>query len=170
MTEPEIDTQNGHNDCRGSGKYGRWAACGCGISLVPLRLGAVVGPRNCWEIDAESLAVWDVEAGSRNAKTELNSSSRFNATPACDRRTDGQTDRRTRDDSKYLAIAYRRAEKNVHSSTACTGAALWRNKMKNVMTHNVRPTVYIPYLPVWSCNNRNFNLARKNEAFSAYHK
>jgi len=24
--------QNGHNHCRGSGKYGRWAACGCGIT------------------------------------------------------------------------------------------------------------------------------------------
>ena len=50
MTEPEIDMQNGHNHCRGSAKYGRWAACECGISLVPLRLGAVI------PIDAESLA------------------------------------------------------------------------------------------------------------------
>ena len=86
--------------------------------------------------------------------------------------TDGRTDRQTDEHATTAntSLAYRRAEKNVHSSTACTGAALWRNKMKNVMTHNVRPTVYIPYLPVWSCNNRNFNLARKNEAFSAYHK
>ena len=26
MTEPEIDMRNGHNHCRGLGKYGRWAA------------------------------------------------------------------------------------------------------------------------------------------------
>ena len=38
-----------------SGKYGKWAACRCGISLIPLRLGAVI-PINCWKIDAESLA------------------------------------------------------------------------------------------------------------------
>ena len=46
MTEPEIDTQSGHNHCRGSGKYGRWAACGCGISLIPLRLGAVIAEKS----------------------------------------------------------------------------------------------------------------------------
>jgi len=55
MTEPEIGKQNGHSHCRGSGKYGRWAACGCEISFIPLRLGAVI-PVNCWKIDAESLA------------------------------------------------------------------------------------------------------------------
>ena len=55
MTEAEIDMQKGHNHCRGSGKYDRWAACGRGISLIPLRLGAVI-PINCRKIDAESLA------------------------------------------------------------------------------------------------------------------
>jgi len=34
MAESETDRQNGHNHCRGSGKNGRWAACGCGISLI----------------------------------------------------------------------------------------------------------------------------------------
>ena len=54
MIEPEIEMRNGHNHCRGSGgKYGRCAAYGCGIPLIPLRLGAVVLV-NC--IDAESLA------------------------------------------------------------------------------------------------------------------
>ena len=38
MAEPEIDMQNGHNHCRGSGKYGRWAAFGCGVSLIPEKL------------------------------------------------------------------------------------------------------------------------------------
>ena len=35
MEEPEIDMQNGYNQCSGSGKYGRWAAYGCGNSLIP---------------------------------------------------------------------------------------------------------------------------------------
>jgi len=50
MTETAINMQNGHDHCRAAGKYGRRAACECGISLVPLRLGAVI------PIDAESLA------------------------------------------------------------------------------------------------------------------
>ena len=55
MTEPEIDMQSGHNHCRGLGKYGRWAACGCGISLIPLRLGGHTY-KLLKKIDAESLA------------------------------------------------------------------------------------------------------------------
>ena len=54
MTEPEIDMQNSHNHYRSSGNYGRWAACGCGISLIPPDLGAVI-LMNRWKIDAESL-------------------------------------------------------------------------------------------------------------------
>jgi len=50
MTETAINMQIGHDHCRAAGKYGRRAACECGISLVPLRLGAVI------PIDAESLA------------------------------------------------------------------------------------------------------------------
>ena len=46
-TEPKTDMQNGHHHQRGSGKYGRWAACGCGISLIPLRLGTVI-PNRVW--------------------------------------------------------------------------------------------------------------------------
>ena len=51
----KTDMQNGHNHFRGSGKYGRWAACGCGISPIPLRLDASI-LINCWKIDAELLA------------------------------------------------------------------------------------------------------------------
>jgi len=51
MTEPEIDMQNMVVVVEVN--TGRRAACGCGISLIPLRLGAVVLV-NC--IDAESLA------------------------------------------------------------------------------------------------------------------
>ena len=50
----EIYMQNGHNHCRVSGKYGRRAACGCGISLIPLRLGRVM-TINCSKVDAEPL-------------------------------------------------------------------------------------------------------------------
>jgi len=32
MAKLETDMQNGHNDCRGSGKYGKRAAYGRGIS------------------------------------------------------------------------------------------------------------------------------------------
>jgi len=41
---------------------------------------------------------------SLHAKNQLDSSSPFHATPAYDGQTDGQTDRRTRDDSIYRAV------------------------------------------------------------------
>jgi len=41
--------------------------------------------------------------GSLCAKYQLDSSSRFDTTPACDGQTDGRTDRRTHGDSKRLA-------------------------------------------------------------------
>jgi len=61
MTEPEINMQNYHNHCRGSGSVQVNAAgqhrefCGCGMSLIRLRLGTVI-PINCLKIDAELLA------------------------------------------------------------------------------------------------------------------
>jgi len=41
--------------------------------------------------------------GSLRAKYQLDSSSRFDTIPACDGRTDGQSDKRTHNDSTYRA-------------------------------------------------------------------